>query len=83
MVSLQKPSTNIYESTKNMQKDQLLSSLQKIVVVPKVGTPRYCTPSNPIYLGGWRGGRRLPTVASSSVEQTLVAIVMVSGEGDW
>eukprot|EP00928_Gymnodinium_smaydae_P008482 TRINITY_DN1308_c0_g1_i2.p1 TRINITY_DN1308_c0_g1~~TRINITY_DN1308_c0_g1_i2.p1 ORF type:complete len:993 (+),score=76.32 TRINITY_DN1308_c0_g1_i2:1423-4401(+) len=24
-----------------------------------VGSPRLCTESNPVYLGGWRGGRRL------------------------
>eukprot|EP00435_Cladocopium_sp_Y103_P026544 s3234_g6.t1 len=37
-----------------------------------VGSPRYCTASNPLYLGGWRGGRRLPTVASSTAAQRAV-----------
>ncbi|CAK9062940.1 unnamed protein product [Durusdinium trenchii] len=54
-----------------------------------VGSPRYCTPSNPFYLGGWKGGRRLPTVAASSakqravVQQYIVDPVQYRLEGIW
>ncbi|CAJ1452252.1 unnamed protein product [Effrenium voratum] len=53
-----------------------------------VGIPRLCTQSNPMFLGGWRGGRRLRDATPSAkqravVQQYVLDPVLYQLEGVW